>query len=273
MAASSDTALAQPTVTGNETREQNLGVEIGQVRSGARGSSIYTTYLSEPIEIIRALKLLRDQRADVQLSFEGDSTSYVAKVLDVSGAHLLLEDIHPRTGLQKMRKGQEFAMSARGRGIYLHSSANKVVEVESERGVPYFRVRLPTNVLYQQRRKAARFRLPLRVATNGASVTLFRLHGDKQPITGRIVDVSAGGCRAQFDGPLVLDQDEKLRCALDIPDMLNFSADAIIRHSAFDKKSRTLTCGIELASMHVTDRRRLEQFLESIRRMEERSSI
>jgi c-di-GMP-binding flagellar brake protein YcgR len=171
-----------------------------------------------------------------------------------------------------MRKGQDFAMSARGRGIYLHSSSNRVQEVESERGIPYFRVKLPTNVLYQQRRKAARFRLPLRVATNGASVSLFRLSGDKQPITGRIIDISAGGCRAQFDGPVMLDPDEKLRCAVDIPDMLDFSADAIVRHSAYDKKTRTLTCGLELASMQVTDRRRLEQFLESIRRMEERAS-
>lgn len=241
-------------------------------RPPSRSTSIYTTYLTEPVEIIRVLKVLRDQRAELKLSFNGDRDSYTVKVLDVSGDSVLLEDIHPRTGLQKMRQGQEFAMSARARGIYFHSGSNRVTAIESERGVPYFRIPLPANVLYQQRRKAARFRLPLRVATNGASVTLFRDGKDSEPLRGRIIDISAGGCRAQFEGAPALPfaSDEKMRCAIEIPDMIDFAAEAIIRHSAFDKNSRSLSCGIELVNLHVTDRRRLEQFLEAIRRMEAR---
>jgi len=261
MAAPANTALKQPETRTDRTRPPH------------RSTSIYTTYLNEPVEIIRVLKVLRDQRADVALSFDGDRQSYAVKVLDVSGNSVLLEDIHPRSGLAKMRQGQQFAMSARARGIYFHSGCNRVQAIESERGVPYFRVELPTNVLYQQRRKAARFRLPLRVATNGASVILFRACDEPESLNGRIIDISASGCRAQFDGPLAvpLQIDEKLRCAVSIPEMLEFPAEAIIRHSAFDNKSRTVSCGIELVSMHVTDRRRLEQFLEAIRRMEERT--
>ena len=81
-------------------------------------------------------------------------------------------------------------------GVYVHCAENRVVKADSERGVPYFHVALPTSVLFQQRRKAERFRLPLSVSTNGASVTLLLEPEDDHPMVGRVIDVSAGGCRA-----------------------------------------------------------------------------
>lgn len=243
---------------------------------GANGSTGNTAYVSEPDAIRQALKVLRDQRAGVQLNFEGDSIAYSAQVLDVSESEFLLENIVPRDGLKKMRKGQEFSMSARAQGIYVHSGSNTVIAVDSERGVPFFRVGLPTTLLYQQRRRSARFQLPTRVPTKGASVELFREKTDRksrdESLTGRIIDISAGGCRAEFDTAVAvpLAQDEQIRCAIEIPNLLEFHAEAAIRHSSYDARKRTLSCGIELTEMHVTDRRRLEQFIESIRRSTQR---
>ena len=156
----------------------------------------------------------------------------------------------------------------------MHCDGNRVIKVDSERGVPFFHVPLPDSVLYQQRRKAARFRLPLRVATNGASVRLFRDSNDDQPMVGRVIDISAGGCRAEFDGQAVppMNDDEQVDvCAISIPNLLELNAKAAIRHFSYDDESRTLICGIELTEMNVTDRRRLEQFIQSLTRVSQQS--
>lgn len=243
----------------------------------ATGNTIHTAYLSDSSEITKALKVLRDQRAPVQLNFDGDGTTYIAKVLDLAGAEFLLEDIHPRSGLSKMRPGQEFSLSSRAEGIYVHSGSNRVVAVESERGVPFFRILMPSTLLYQQRRRAARFKLPLRVVAAGASVEVIRPDRQKDSdggrLSGRIIDISAGGCRADFVSPVALsmDQNEEVRCWVEIPNRLEFEAQATIRHSNYDARKRMLSCGIELNEMQVTDRRRLEQFIESIRKSSNRS--
>lgn len=241
------------------------------------GNSVPTAYLSDCSDITRALKLLRDQRAPVQLNFEGDDATYIAKVLDLAGTEFLLEDIHPRSGLSKMRPGQEFSLSSRFQGVYVHSGSNRVIAVESERGVPFFRIEMPSTLLYQQRRRATRFKLPPRVVADGASIEVMRQDHHKEfdggRLSGQIVDISAGGCRADFISPITLamEQNEEVRCRVNIPKMLEFEAQATIRHSQYDAHKRKLSCGIELNEMQVTDRRRLEQFIESIRRSSERS--
>ena len=229
-----------------------------------RAKSVVSRYLDERGEIVRVIKVLRDQRAEVQLRFEDDSEAYTAKVLDVLETSLLLDDVRPRSGLSHLRTGKSFSLAARVHGMYAYSATNHAFKSEAERGVPYFHVALPVNLLYQQRRNAARFRLPLRVTTKGACVTLTRSHDEK--IAGRVIDISAGGCRVQFDGliEVPLAAEEQVGCAISIPKLLDLDGHGIVRHVSYDEQTRKLTCGIELTEMNVTDRRRLEQFIQSL---------
>jgi c-di-GMP-binding flagellar brake protein YcgR len=231
--------------------------------------SIYTTYLKDPEEICRVLKELRDERTELQLGFDSDPTLYTARILDIVDNDLLIEDVQPRQGLKLFREDQTFTFSGRIHGQYVHSSDNRIKKIDSERGVPYFHVGLPQQMLYQQRRKTGRYNLPLRVATQGGSVRMFRHWDDDKALIGRIIDISAGGCRVVFKGPVkpLLSVGEEIdTCTINIPNLLELSSKAAIRHFNYDKKSRDLTCGIELTVMHVTDRRRLEQLIQTIAR-------
>ncbi len=256
-------ATATSTEVIQQSKDKPAATETGR---------IHTAYLSDSADISRAFKLLRDQRAPVQVNFENQSSSYHGKVLDLDGEDFLLEDLQPRDALTKMRPGAEFSLSARIQGIYMHSVSNRVTAVEAERGVPFFRIRLPRTLLYQQRRRAARIRLPARVAAAGASISLIRRNSatkdEPTHLDGRIIDISAGGCRAEFDTPaaLALGRDEPVICSIEIPNMLSFTAQGSIRHSAHNARKRVMNCGVELLEMQVTDRRRLERFIESIRR-------
>jgi len=235
-----------------------------------RPSRISSRYLTDPDEIIRVLKIFRDQRTDLQLRFEQNIGVYTAKVLDLQQKIILLDDLQPRDGSTHLRARKHFSLSGRVAGIYIHCLDNVAQKADSERGVPYFHVALPKSLLYQQRERAARFRLPLRVAANGAQVLLFRRGGNDTPLKGQIIDISAGGCRAEFVGLLTppLKNDEILEgCAISVPNLLDLHSKAAVRHTSIHQKQLVTTCGIEFTEMHVTDRRRLEQFIQAIAKL------
>jgi len=234
-----------------------------------RHSASQSRYVTDPDEVRQIFKLLRDQRAELQLRFDEDPAAYRAKVLDLQGSSVLIEDIQPREGMKLLRAGRPFSLSSRNDGMYVHSVHNRAHKADSERNVPFFHVALPKNLLCQQRRREMRYRLPLRVAIRGAQVTLFPSGKDAKPLTGSIIDISAGGCRAEFEGfkfRPIQEGDPLDSCALHVPKLLEFRTQGAIRHSSFDARRRLLTCGIEFTEMHVTDRRRLEQFIQSMAR-------
>ncbi|MEZ5558417.1 MAG: PilZ domain-containing protein [Pseudomonadales bacterium] len=235
----------------------------------AKNGAVTSRFLTDREEIGRVFKTLRDQRANLEVRFQHESVTYTVKVLDLQGDTLLLEDVQPRDGLSHFRSGKPFALSGRAEGIYIHAADNHAHKSDSERGIPFFHVRLPGSMLYQQRRRAARFRLPLRVVANGARVLLYRAGADAA-LMGEIIDISAGGCRAELPAPIepALAVDEMMdSCAVSIPNLLELNARSAIRHATLDRQRQVVTCGIEFMEMHVTDRRRLEQFIQSIARL------
>ena len=234
-------------------------------------NAIFTTYLKEPTKIGEALKTLRNQRVGLKLTFQNETTIYTARILDVLGDEFLIEDLQPRSGLKLMGARRRFAFSGRANGLYLHSEGNQVRRIDEDRGVPYFRIPLPSNALFQQRRRSARYEVPLRTDSNPATVNLYRsVETDRDHTTtleGRMLDISAGGCRLAIPGPIhpPLESGEMLTSAsINIPALFDISVQATIRHASYNKLTRKVICGMEFTSMHVTDRRRLEQFIQSL---------
>ncbi len=221
-------------------------------------------YLTDKSEIERVFRIFRDQCSPVQLRFGRAEDEYTARVLEVTAHQFLLEDIRPRGGMKLMRDREPFSLAGRVDGIYAHVSEIRVLKTEEDRGVPYFILNLPTELLFQQRRRAARFRLPLSVSKDGARLTL---HRGERPLSGYLVDISAGGCRVVFDvksDPEIQPDELVERSEIDIPHLLALTARTIIRHHSYNRQTGQLACGIEFTEMPVRDRRRLEQFIQKI---------
>lgn len=240
-------------------------------------NAIYTTYLKTPDEINGALTTMRNQRVGLKLTFENETTIFTARILDVLADELLIEDVQPRSGLKLMTARRRFAFSGRANGLYLYSEGNRISRIDEDRGVPYFRVPMPRSALFQQRRQSARFQLPVRAHANPAAIMLIRSittdkdHGNA--LEGRMLDISAGGCRVAIPGPVhpPLETGEVLRSVgIQIPGKFDLSAQATIRHASYNKLTRKVICGLEFTSMQITDRRRLEQFIQSLALAEER---
>ena len=221
-------------------------------------------YISEYADIIYALKQLRDQRCTLSLSFDKDTPPYQAKMLDVHDDHFLIEDITPRDGNARLKAGERFTIAARGRGLFAFFNETSIHLAEEERGLPYFLIPIPDSLLIQQRRRDARYRIPVTISTKRSVIALHR-DPTREPFMGNILDVSAGGCRAEFAaGTLLQNEDAFKNCTLTISDVMELTSEAVIRHTSTDKGSHNLICGIELTKMDVTNRRRLEHFIQII---------
>ncbi len=229
----------------------------GQTTSG-RDSG----YITDLIEIADTLRAFRDQRTDLRVRLGSAADEILARILDVGEREMLIEDIRPRAALVLLRARAQFSFAGRMDGLYAFAEKATVLSREEERGLPFFRIALPSSMLVQQRRRDTRIRLPMRVATRGASVVLER----DLPMLGRIVDISAGGLRAEFaiQGTLPRRDEEVQFCRITIPNLLQLESTAVIRHVRMDVQRRLFECGIELKEMPVTDRRRLEQFVQSL---------
>lgn len=231
----------------------------------ASAAAIVSGYVTDLGEARRIFTLFRDQRSDLSLRFDGEPQTFTGHVLDVDDASFLLENIRPRSGLSLLKGDDPFSLTGRSEGIFVYAEELRTVAALVDRGVPYYRVPLPERLLYQQRRRAARFRIPLRVATHGAVVLVTRSEG--QPISAAIIDVSVGGCRCVFEGfpyPALEVGDQISGCEINIPRLLNLKAEGSIRHVDYDKDSNNTFCGIEFMEMDITDRRRLEQFVQTL---------
>jgi len=231
-------------------------------KTGAANATRDSGYVSTEAEIADTLRVFRDQRTDLRLRLGNASEEILARILDVNQREMLIEDIRPRSALSLMKSRTQFSFAARADGLYVFAEKSTILSREEERGLPFFRISLPESMLVQQRRRNARYALHMGVATRGASVLLER----DVPMTGRIVDISVGGLRAEFaiQGSLPR-RDELVRvCRITIPTLLQLASTAIIRHVRMDVQRRVFECGIELTEMAVTDRRRLEQFVQSL---------
>lgn len=224
-------------------------------------------YLTDAGDIAPILKILRDHSAALELRLPGADGEYTGRILDLGKNEFLLQDVRPRDGLTKLRPGTRFTFAARLDGLYICGEECTVAGVESERGLPYFRASLPRRLLRQQRRRHTRIALPPRVSPNEGTIRLTRTQGSITSLDGQIIDISVGGCRAVFKGAVVpvLTLNETLpACELGVTATLRLSAAGIIRHSSWDAKQRTTTCGIEFVEMNITDRRRLEHYVQQL---------
>lgn len=230
--------------------------------AGENASGRDSGYISDLSAIADTLRAFRDQRTDLRVRLGNAADEILARILDVSEREMLIEDIRPRAALALLRVRTQFSFAARMDGLYAFAEKASVLSREEERGLPFFRIAMPTSMLVQQRRRDTRVRLPMRVMARGASVVLER----DLPMLGRIVDISAGGLRAEFaiQGTLPRRDEEVQFCRITIPNLLQLESTAVIRHVRMDVQRRLFECGIELKEMPVTDRRRLEQFVQSL---------
>ena len=219
-------------------------------------------YLSTRDEVAQVFRLFRDDVSEIKLRFAGVPAAYTARVLDLDSDNVLLQNIVPRDGRTHLREGTEFSISGRAEGLFVYITGNKATLDESSNSA-YFRISMPTTVLYQQRRRSERVRVPVQANVHRSHIRI----GNIRPVYARILDVSDNGARGEISParPDTLRPQQKIdNCLIHVPNQLSVDVDLMVRHVGYDSANQSMVCGLELVSPSVDEVTALRDFVAKI---------
>ncbi len=179
--------------------------------------------------MVSLLRRLQSARAVVTVRINNDTALFNTMVIDVSVNDdvLFLDEITTPAGHRKIKKGATLHFDGRLKGVRIQFSS-KVQAVETDISLALYRIALPDNLLYWQRRRHYRARVydePL------AIVLPLPL---KKQFTGKIMDISASG----------------LCTRLDYPASAVLESEQAIQHATITMPGRSeITCDLELRSI------------------------
>lgn len=227
------------------------------------GTALESRYLSEPDDVTSVFRFFRDQQSEITLRFADTDDVFTARVVDLERTNVLLQNIIPNNGVDLLTHGVPFSISGRADGLFVYISDNRALTADASAANGSYRIPLPSSVLYQQRRRASRYRLPVKVDIHRSFIALT----EDATQTGRILDISSGGARILLDPArtdTVLINDEFEQCRVVVPKALDILVHVSVRHTNYNPVGQRLACGLQILNISTADRRDLDAFLVNI---------
>ena len=222
--------------------------------------------LTTALEISSNLRLLQESHDPLIITFHERSQCFQSYVVEVDrDSNLLaLDEMIPRDGERFMLAGEPFRVEGFHEGVRIAWESNGLPTLDESAGGRCYRTTLPDEVVYHQRRNAFRAALKL------AQLVDIELGGEKlkSPLTGKLLDISATGCKLRFDGEvsarLQLGQVyERFIAALPFGSM---TAPVELRYLHYEEKIDTTFAGVRFHNMSGLVQRQVERFVYQLQR-------
>jgi len=227
----------------------------------------FNEFHTHPAAMRRVLEVLEGQNVPLRVYPDGASESLQARILQLDDGGVLIDQVQPARRASLLESGCRLSFTGRHGGLYVRGERSAVTEIASAQGEPYFRIAWPVRMLCQQRRREPRFTLPRRVHPEDGTVELLRRRKDREPLTGRLLDLSLSGCRVAIAGTLArpLELNELIhRCELKLEKGTSVQAQAVVRHISEARDRQEIVCGMSLNTTDIGQRRRLQRFIQSL---------
>ena len=183
--------------------------------------------ITDPVRVYRMLRSLWERRVLLSAKPEGDGDWYSTAILDVSRSAgvFVLDELAPDAGHRRVAVGTPLRVMGVLGGVPTRFTA-KVVDVAMRDGIAFYRLALPQEVEYLQRRAFFRAYVPRSLELRARMVLEERLE-----VIGRLLDLSLGGFGVQLalDCPLSPLDVVSVR-ALDLPEGQTVHCSAEIRY-------------------------------------------
>lgn len=222
-------------------------------------------HVTQPVQIAGILRRLQDAHALVHVSRPGDSESWLSAILEVhpTQGYLLLDELTPRDGNALMRDTRRLIVSAQIQGVDV-SFASDLLEIGFSDGMAFYRVSIPGNVRYWQRRNSHRARVG---AATVVPVTLE--HNEAGILKGELYDISAGGICTRHRGkqdivPMLGDIWPKCTIALPGGDQIPFALE--IRYVGNESRGNLLRLGGRFVDITRPHLKAIEGFVAHLER-------
>jgi len=222
--------------------------------------------LSTPLEISSNLRQLLESHDPLIITFHERSQRFQSYLVDLDRENnmIALDEMIPRDGERYLMAGEPFRVEGFHEGVRIAWESNGQLQIDESGGSRCYRGTLPDEVVYHQRRNAFRAALKL------AQLVNVNLDGEKikAPISGKLLDISATGCKLRFDGDITgslqLGQVYD-RFNADLP-FGKMTAPVELRYLHFEEKISTTFAGVRFHNMSGLVQRQVERFVYQLQR-------
>jgi c-di-GMP-binding flagellar brake protein YcgR len=222
--------------------------------------------LATPMEISGNLRQLQDSHDPLIITFHERNQRFQTYLVDVNrdAGTITFDEMIPRDGERFLQAGEPFKVEGFHDGVRIAWESNDQFNIDESGSGRCYRGPLPAEVVYHQRRNAFRAALKL------AQLVDVELDGEKlmAPIRGKLLDISATGCKLRFDGDITsrlqLGQVYD-RFSADLP-FGKMTAPVELRYLHFEEKISTTFAGIRFHNMTGLVQRQVERFVYQLQR-------
>jgi c-di-GMP-binding flagellar brake protein YcgR len=222
--------------------------------------------LSTPLEISSNLRQLLESHDPLIITFHERSQRFQSYLVDLDrdSNMIALDEMIPRDGERYLLAGEPFRVEGFHEGVRIAWESNGQLSIDESAGSRCYRGLLPDEVVYHQRRNAFRAALKL------AQLVNVNLDGEKlkAPISGKLLDISATGCKLRFDGDITgslqLGQVYD-RFNADLP-FGKMTAPVELRYLHFEERISTTFAGVRFHNMSGLVQRQVERFVYQLQR-------
>ena len=222
--------------------------------------------LSTPLEISSNLRQLLESHDPLIITFHERSQRFQSYLVDLDRENnmIALDEMIPRDGERYLMAGEPFRIEGFHEGVRIAWESNGQLKIDESSGSRCYRGTLPDEVVYHQRRNAFRAALKL------AQLVNVNLDGEKlkTSICGKLLDISATGCKLRFDGDITgslqLGQVYD-RFNADLP-FGKMTAPVELRYLHFEEKISTTFAGVRFHNMSGLVQRQVERFVYQLQR-------
>lgn len=221
--------------------------------------------LSAAAEIYGSLKTLNNHNIALKVRFGGSDQQYLSYIVavDRDNASLAFDELVPAEGAKFLLEGRRAHIEAMIDGVRLNwSHEQKAVSAKNGAHACYW-LKFPQEVRYHQRRGTFRANL---VVDQPASIEI-NLPKLEQPLQGRLMDISATGCKVRFEQLEDEINPGQLfdNCSLITPvGKLGISVE--VRHIQQQEHQKSAFVGLRFHNMDGMAQRNIERFVYQLQR-------
>ena len=222
--------------------------------------------LTTPLEIASSLRMLQESHDPLIITFQDRTQRFQSYVVDVNRENntLALDEMIPRGGERFLEAGIPFRVEGFHEGVRIAWECTTQLSIDDTHDHRCYRGALPREVLYHQRRSAFRAALKL------SHLIDVQVAGEKlkSPIKGKLLDVSATGCKLRFEGDigenLQLGQVyERFSAALPFGQMIT---PVELRYLHFEERLNITFAGLRFHNISGGVQRQVERFVYQLQR-------
>ena len=222
--------------------------------------------LTTALEVAANLRMLQESHDPLIITFQERSQRFQSCLVNVDreAGTITLDELIPRDGERFIAAGERFKVEGFHDGVRIAWESTNTWDVIEHDGQRSYRGAMPTEVVYHQRRNAFRAALKL------SQLMDVEMAGDriKSPVRGKLLDVSATGCKLRFDGNvaerLQLGQVYERFCATFPYGAM--TAPVELRYLHFEERIDTTFAGVRFHNMSGLVQRQVERFVYQLQR-------